>query len=73
MSPKEKQEFETWYATQVDVEFNLKEELIAYCKYDMDLLNAGCQNFVKEFQFQEIRYVDLTSENPWSASMAHTQ
>lgn len=30
MSSKKKQEFETWYATQVDVEFNLKEELIAY-------------------------------------------
>lgn len=25
MSPKKKQEFETWYATQVDVEFNLKK------------------------------------------------
>lgn len=34
----------------MDVEFNLKEELIAYCKSDMDLLKAGCQKFVEEFQ-----------------------
>ena len=45
MSAKKRQEFETWYATQLqeEVNFNLKEELIAYCKSDVALLKAGCQ------------------------------
>ena len=38
MSAKKKQEFETWYATQLQEELNfkLKEGLIAYCKSDVE-------------------------------------
>ena len=52
MSAKKKQEFETWYATQLQEELNfkLKEGSIAYCKLDAALLKAGCQKFVQEFK-----------------------
>ena len=38
MSAKKKKEFETWYATQLQEELNfkLKEGLIAYCKSDVE-------------------------------------
>lgn len=39
-----KKEFETWYASQVEKEvvFNLKYDLVVYCKSDVALLKAGC-------------------------------
>ena len=51
MSAK-KQELLHWHNEQVarNVEFNFKQELIAYCKSDVNLLKQGCQKFQEEFQ-----------------------
>ena len=47
MSPKKKQEFETWYSEQVQnaYEFNMRREMEEYCTSDVKLLKAGCQKF----------------------------
>ena len=52
MMPKKKEELLNWHAEQVirNVEFNFKEELIAYCKSDVQLLKQGCQAFQREFE-----------------------
>ena len=52
MSPKMKKELEQWHADQVrrNVTFNFQEELKAYCKSDIDILQRGCENFSQEFE-----------------------
>lgn len=54
MMPEKKQELLHWYADQVrrNVTFNLKEEMIAYCRSDVALLKAGCIKFQREFESQ---------------------
>lgn len=51
MSKKKLSEFDEWYNQQVanGVEFNLKEEMVAYCTSHVKLLKAGCQRFQQEF------------------------
>ena len=49
MKPKAKAAFEAWYDEQTD-QFNLQNELEAYCKSDVKLLKAGCEAFVKQFK-----------------------
>ena len=52
MMSAKKQELLHWHNEQVarNVEFNFKQELIAYCKSDVILLKKGCQAFQEEFQ-----------------------
>ena len=52
MMSAKKQELLHWHNQQVarNVEFNFKEELIAYCKSDVNLLKQGCRKFQEEFQ-----------------------
>ena len=52
MMSSKKEELLQWHAEQVarNVEFNFKQELLAYCKSDVNLLKQGCQKFQKEFQ-----------------------
>ena len=52
MKEKKKSEFLTWHDQQVrsDREFNLREEMEAYCESDVKLLKAGCQSFQKQFE-----------------------
>ena len=52
MMPKKKEELINWHADQVrrNVTFNLKQEMIAYCKSDVALLKAGCIKFQQEFE-----------------------
>ena len=54
MLPAKKEELSNWHAEQVrrNVMFNFKEELIAYCKSDVQLLKNGCEAFQNEFQSQ---------------------
>ena len=54
MMPEKKQELLHWHADQVqrNVTFNLKNEMIAYCRSDVALLKAGCMKFQQEFQSQ---------------------
>ena len=51
MMPCKKEQLQKWHAEQVarNVEFNFKEELIAYCKSDVQLLKQGCMKFQQEF------------------------
>lgn len=52
MSKSRKAEFDRWYQQKLDEDyvFNLKEELLAYCKSDVKLLKQGCQSFQQEFK-----------------------
>ena len=54
MMPAKKEELLHWHDEQVrrNVTFIFKEELIAYCKSDVNLLKQGCQKFQEEFQSQ---------------------
>ena len=49
MKPKDKEEFEKWYAKQHG-DFDLKTELLKYCESDVKLLKAGCEAFVVQFK-----------------------
>ena len=57
MMPCKKEQLQNWHAEQVarNVEFNLKDELIAYCKSDVQLLKQGCMQFQQEFS-REARF-----------------
>ena len=52
MMSSKKEELINWHVEQVrrNVQFNFKQELIAYCKSDVILLKKGCQAFQEEFQ-----------------------
>lgn len=54
MMAEKKEKLLQWHAEQVrrNVTFNFKEELIAYCKSDVQLLKQGCQKFQGEFASQ---------------------
>ena len=54
MKPEKKQQLVEWHADQVrrNVTFNLKQEMIAYCRSDVALLKAGCIKFQQEFESQ---------------------
>ena len=54
MMVEKKEELINWHTQQVglNVQFNFKEELIAYCKSDVQLLKQGCQKFQQEFASQ---------------------
>ena len=54
MMPNKKEELLHWHADQVhrNVTFNLKQEMIAYCRSDVALLKAGCEAFQQEFEKQ---------------------
>ena len=52
MMSSKKEELINWHNEQVrrNVQFNFKQELIAYCQSDVNLLKQGCQAFQEEFQ-----------------------
>ena len=52
MSPKGRQEFETWHQEQRDndVVFDFQKELAAYCKSDVRLLKEGFLTFKRLFE-----------------------
>ena len=56
MSPKMKSELVRWHAEQVleqersGVQYDFQQELIAYCKSDVDILQSGCEKFTEEFE-----------------------
>jgi G:T-mismatch repair DNA endonuclease (very short patch repair protein) len=51
MKPEKREKFLQWHAVQVSskVEFNLKEELRAYCHSDVDILRRGFEKFRQMF------------------------
>ena len=52
LMPNKKEELLRWHTDQVrrNVTFNLKQEMIEYCKSDVALLKAGCSKFQQEFE-----------------------
>ena len=54
LMPNKKEELLHWHKHQVrrNVTFNLKQEMIEYCKSDVALLKAGCIKFQQEFESQ---------------------
>ena len=54
MMVEKKEELINWHTQQVglNVQFNFKEQLIAYCKSDVQLLKQGCQKFQEQFASQ---------------------
>ena len=52
MSPEKRQAFVTWYDAQVEANhvFNLREELIDYCRNDVIILREGAVKFCQSFQ-----------------------
>ena len=52
MSPKGRQEFETWHQEQRDKDevFDFQKELVAYCESDVRLLKEGCLTFKRLFE-----------------------
>ena len=52
MSVEKRREFDAWYQAQVDVqrEFHLRQEVVAYCSVDVTILRQGVLTFCREFQ-----------------------
>lgn len=51
MSAKEKDNFFEWYNEQIDrnYKFNFKEEIVKYCRLDVEILRQACLKFRKLF------------------------
>ena len=58
MSPKDKETFLAWHASKNESNyvFNFKEEIIAYCRSDVDILRRCCLEF-REL-FHEVTEID---------------
>ena len=52
MSPKKKKEFELWYVGKVanNYQFDLRQDMLAYCESDVKLFKAGCRKFSEQFE-----------------------
>ena len=67
MTPKRRQEFETWLQEQQDndVVFDFQEELVLYCKSDVRLLKEGCLTFKYSFEakagFNPFEHITIAS------------
>ena len=51
MNPKDKEAFMAWHATKMESNFvfNFHEEIIAYCRSDVDILHRCCMEFREMF------------------------
>ena len=51
MNPKDREAFMAWHATKMESNyaFNFKEEIIAYCRSDVDILRRCCMEFRELF------------------------
>ena len=47
MKPEAREAFYKWYDTQGEKVFNIKEELLKYCRSDVDILRRCCLNFAQ--------------------------
>ena len=66
MSPKGRQEFETWHKEQRDKNeaFDFQKELMAYCESDVRLLKEGCLTFKRLFDPKRDSTRSNTSPSP---------
>lgn len=58
MSKEKYSKFIEWYNSVKDQTFNNRDELIKYCRQDVQILRAGCLNFMLQF-------LNTTSINPF--------
>jgi hypothetical protein len=65
MNPKVNKAFNEWYDKQGDILFNFKEEMIKYCKSDVEVLARGVlkfrQIFYSKCDVDPLRYVTISS------------
>ena len=50
MSVAKRSEFDQWYSQQVNVDYDFQNELLEYCKSDVELLKQGCLKFKEVFE-----------------------
>ena len=73
MMPDARIEFEKWYAGMIVLQekgeyvFNMKEEIVAYCKSDVDILSRSCSEFRRLFM-QITARGDFTGIDPFRQS-----
>ena len=58
MKPEAREAFYKWYDTQCEkqVVFNMEEELLKYCRSDVDILRLCCLNFQDREGFVQDRH-----------------
>jgi len=57
MTAKDRSKFESWYRAQDGKVFNMREQIVAYCSNDVDLLRMACLQYRKLF-------LDVTGIDP---------
>jgi hypothetical protein len=58
MSAGERKKLAEWHETKRDETFNFREEMLQYCRSDVDILRRGCL----EFRNLMIKVTTLTKE-----------
>ena len=65
MTKKSKEEFDKWYDTVIDKQFDFKKEMYKYCKSDVDILRRGClklrELFMQISGVDPFRYITIAS------------
>ena len=58
MSPKDREAFMTWHASKEESNyiFNFQEEILAYCRSDVDILRRCCLEFRELFHYYYYYY-----------------
>lgn len=49
MMPEDRHKFMAWYEEHKNDRFHFEEEIIKYCRSDVDILRRGCLKFRKKF------------------------
>ena len=65
MSPKVNKAFNEWHDKQGDILFYFKEEMLKYCRSDVEVLAGGVlkvrQLFHSKFDVDPLRYITISS------------
>jgi hypothetical protein len=62
MKIDDRNKFMTWYETHKNDRFDFQEELLAYCRSDVDILRRCCLKFREDF-------MDVTGIDPYEKSI----
>ena len=60
MSVKERENFMQWYEAQRDVIFDMRKEIVSYCRSDVTILRRACAKFRK--LFKDVATIDIFRE-----------
>ena len=65
MIEKDKKDFDDWYYTVKDKQFDFKQEMYKYCKSDVDIMRRGCQDLREKFieiaRIDPFQYITIAS------------